>query len=148
LHAVCEFHEALAEELGVVLICEGEAEIQADPLLLRRALTNVLSNALRHTPRGGSVRLSAAQPQAHQAVITVADTGCGIADAHLARVFDRFYRAPGALERSPGGAGLGLAIVESIMSLHEGSVTIRSSPGCGTSVELNFPGATDVCRYA
>jgi signal transduction histidine kinase len=70
-------------------------------------------------------------------VLTVADTGCGIAPEHLSRIFDRFYRVEAA--RSSGGAGLGLALVQTIMKLHRGSVTATSQVGHGTTFQLVFP---------
>jgi signal transduction histidine kinase len=69
----------------------------------------------------------------------VADTGCGIASEHLPKIFDRFYRADPA--RSSGGAGLGLALVRTIMTLHHGTVTATSEIGCGTTFQLSFPAA-------
>jgi two-component system heavy metal sensor histidine kinase CusS len=142
LEAVREFHEALAEEAGVSLTCEGEGQIHADPVLFRRAVTNLVSNALRHSPRGGEVRLSVRQEDEGAAVVAVSDTGCGIAPEHLPRIFDRFYRPDRPGHHNPDGTGLGLAIVRSIMELHGGSAGIDSTPGKGTVVTLRFPSST------
>ena len=140
LEAVREFHEALAEEMGISIVCEGEAQIVADPTLLRRAITNLISNALRHTPRGGQVLLSVKQESGGGATVSVRDNGCGIGPEHLPRIFDRFYRAGRPNSDHPEGAGLGLAIVDSILALHGGSAVIESAPGKGTEVQLRFPG--------
>lgn len=137
IEAVCEFHEAVAQEQQVVLACEGSASILADPILLRRALSNVLSNALRYTSPGGRIELLL-QDLGSGTEIRVRDTGSGIGPEHLPRLFDRFYRADAA-RASHGGAGLGLSIVRSIMALHGGEVTISSTAGVGTEVRLWFP---------
>jgi len=144
LQAVAEFYQPLAEEQGVSLGCEGEGEILADPLLLRRAISNLLSNALKYTPRGGRVTLRLSAMAAAHALrvghsVAVIDSGAGIPSAHLPRLGERFYRVDAS--RSLPGAGLGLAIVKSIMALHGGSVRIDSTEGQGTTVQLDFPPA-------
>jgi two-component system heavy metal sensor histidine kinase CusS len=138
LQAVCDFYHALAEEQGVELACEGQARIPADPLLLRRALSNLLSNALNYTPRGGRVTLRAAAGPGATRTLSVIDSGIGIAPEHLAKLGDRFYRVDPSRTASPGGAGLGLAIVRSIMTLHGGSLLINSAVGRGTTASLVF----------
>ncbi len=137
--AVREFHDAVAEEQGVAVACRGEASLTADETLLRRALSNVLANALRHTPHGGRVTLTAEALPDGAVALRVSDTGCGIAPADLPRVCDRFWRADSARANYPEGTGLGLAIVKSIMSLHGGSLAIQSEPARGTTVTLLFP---------
>jgi two-component system heavy metal sensor histidine kinase CusS len=112
LRAVCDFYSALAEEQGVELVCQGQTGITADPMLLRRALSNLLSNALKYTPRGGRVTLLAAEGPGTTRTLSVIDSGVGIASEHLAKLGDRFYRADPSRGASPGGAGLGLAIVK------------------------------------
>lgn len=138
LEAVRDFHEAVAEEQGVTIVCEGEASLDADALLLRRALSNLLANALRYTPRGGRIVL-AARGGNESVELSVRDTGCGIAPPHLPKVFDRFYRADSSRAHYADGTGLGLAIVKSIMDLHGGSASLHSEPGVGTTVTLAFP---------
>jgi two-component system heavy metal sensor histidine kinase CusS len=141
VEAVREFHEAAADDQGVEVICQGKARLYTDPMLFRRAVSNLLSNALQYTPRGGTITI-AVEELADQAVeVSVRDTGCGIESEHLPRVFDRFYRADRARSHSPKGTGLGLAIVKSIMDLHQGTITIQSEPGKGTTVTLRFPPA-------
>jgi two-component system, OmpR family, heavy metal sensor histidine kinase CusS len=138
LQAVCDFYHALAEEQGVELACEGQTGITADPMLLRRALSNLLSNALKYTPRGGRVTLRAAKGPGTTRTLSVIDSGVGIASEHLAKLGDRFYRADPSRGAGPGGAGLGLAIVRSIMTLHGGSLLIDSTVGRGTTASLVF----------
>jgi two-component system, OmpR family, heavy metal sensor histidine kinase CusS len=138
LQAVCDFYHALAEEQGIELACQGQTGITADPMLLRRALSNLLSNALKYTPRGGRVTLSAAEGPGTTRTLSVIDSGIGIASEHLAKLGDRFYRADPSRGAGPSGAGLGLAIVRSIMTLHGGSLLIDSTIGQGTTASLVF----------
>ena len=139
LDAIREFHEALAEDHGVSVTCRGQADVYADPILFRRAVSNLLSNAMRHTPRGGQIVLSTEQTDEHGALVRVSDTGCGIANEDLARVCERLYCADQGTARVAEGTGLGLAIVKSIAELHGGTVVVESSPGQGTTVTLRFP---------
>ena len=102
-------------------------------------LANLLTNALRHTPPGGTVKVSARQ-RAEQLEIAVADNGEGIAPEHLDRVFERFYRIDPARSRASGGTGIGLAIVRAIVEAHGGTVTATSpGTGSGTTVTLLLP---------
>ena len=130
--AVRDFHEAAAEEQGVRLIVEGAARVDAEPAMLRRALTNLVTNALAHTPRGGTVTVRVTG-QNSATVFSVSDTGHGIAPEHLPRIFDRFYRADSA---RGGGAGLGLSIAKSIAELHGGTLTAASGPGATFTLTL------------
>ncbi len=132
---VCEFYAPLAEDLGVNLSHSGAGMLNAEPVLFRRAVSNLVANALNNTPRGGKVEVSAATEDG-LVTITVQDTGKGIAAEHLPHIFDRFYRVDGS--RTQGGAGLGLSIVKSIMDLHGSDVTVKSTPGSGTEITLVF----------
>lgn len=138
LRAMADLYEAVAQEQGVRLAWSGGGALDADPILLRRAVGNLLSNAIRHTPSGGTVRLQASQ-EPDGTVIAVEDSGPGIPMEEVARVFDRFYRSPWSRSRHPQGLGLGLAIVKSIMELHGGRVEIARSPDGGAAVRLIFP---------
>ena len=117
----------------------GKGSIYADVILFQRAVSNLIANALQHTPPGGRVTVAIERDSA-QVEIGVADTGCGISQEHLAKVFDRFYRVDRARASYPHGTGLGLAIVKTIMGLHQGSVTVESQVGEGTRASLKFPG--------
>jgi two-component system, OmpR family, heavy metal sensor histidine kinase CusS len=140
MEAVREFYDVVAEEQGVTVACAGEGRLNADPLLFRQALGNLLSNALHYTPRGGKVLISVAPPSDGWMDVGVTDTGAGIDPEHLPRIFDRFYRADRSRTQNPQGIGLGLAIVKSILALHGGTVAIKSTPGAGTTIVLRFPG--------
>ncbi|MHB8347050.1 MAG: heavy metal sensor histidine kinase [Acidiferrobacterales bacterium] len=138
--AVIEYHDAVAQEQGVEVVCHGQAMIDADPLLFRRAVSNLLSNALQYTPRGGRVEVVLSVLD-RSVEVTVRDSGCGIEARHLPYLFQRFYRADPARSRHPEGTGLGLAIVKSIVDLHGGAIRINSAAAQGTTVSLEFPHA-------
>src|SRR5436309_4885575 len=133
---IAAFYQTIADDHHVTISCSGNGEVYADPDLFERALANLLDNALRFTPENGSIQITLSDHEADFEV-AVSDSGCGIAPEHLPRVFDRFYRAESS--RSSDGAGLGLALVKSIVDLHGGSATIQSEIGSGTTVTLRFP---------
>jgi len=133
-------YDAVGEERGIELRCEGAARVTASPMLLRRALINLVSNAVKYTPAGGRVEISIARA-AEGTEICVRDDGDGIPEEHLPRIFDRFYRVDSARSRDPGGTGLGLAIVKSIVDLHGGRVEVSSKLQQGTTVTLLLPDA-------
>ncbi|WP_030677946.1 sensor histidine kinase [Streptomyces sp. NRRL B-1347] len=133
-------HQARADAAGVRLSAraEGDPWLTADPLRLRQAIGNLVSNAVRHTPAGGSVTVTS-RVVSGRVAIEVADTGTGIAAADLPHVFDRFWRADKSRTRATGGSGLGLAIVRNLVQAHGGTVTARSLPGHGTTFTLDLP---------
>lgn len=120
-----DYFEAWAEERGVSLAQTGSASVPGDRLMLRRALSNLISNAIRHTPPGQTVQVSLAG-QGDKATISVENPGMEIPAEHLPRLFDRFYRVDPSRQRKGDGAGLGLAIVKSIVDAHGGSITVTS----------------------
>jgi heavy metal sensor kinase len=137
----------VAEErgLGLVVAAEDGATVPGDPAQLRQILGNLLDNAMRFTPAGGSVRLEVSRPNASfEVVITIADSGSGIPPEHLARVFDRFAKVDKARTRDAGGrtGGLGLAICKAIVEAHGGRIALDSWPGRGTTVTVHLPMAT------
>lgn len=136
IEKIATYYRTIAEERHVTITCQGEGEIYADPILFGRALSNLVDNALRFTPAGGTILISVAL-QPTQSAVSVKDTGCGIAAEHIPRVFDRFYRTDSS--RSSEGVGLGLALVKSISDLHGGGATMRSEVNRGTVVTLTFP---------
>jgi two-component system, OmpR family, phosphate regulon sensor histidine kinase PhoR len=108
-------------------------------------LTNLVDNALRHTPAGGRIVCRAA-PADGGIEIAVRDTGAGIAREHLPRIFERFYRADPSRSRSAGGSGLGLAIVKHLVEAHGGRVAADSELGAGTTVRCWFPSPSQTSR--
>jgi two-component system heavy metal sensor histidine kinase CusS len=133
---IAAFYELVAEEQKLTIGRSGQANFFADETLFGRAISNLLENALHHTPMGGTILISVANRGA-QSELTVKDSGSGMAAEHLPRVFDRFYRADPS--RSSEGLGLGLAMVKSITDLHGGSATVTSELDRGTTVTLSFP---------
>ncbi|MEV0901607.1 ATP-binding protein [Actinoplanes sp. NPDC049802] len=116
-------------------------EVRADVERMGQVFGNLLDNALRHTPAGGSVTVTAGRDRAGVR-ITVTDTGEGVAAEHLPHLFERFYRVDAARDRSHGGSGIGLAIVRAIVTEHGGRVTARSDgPGEGTAFMVILPTA-------
>lgn len=136
IQKIAEFYQTLADEHHVTITCSGNGEIYADPDLFERAVGNLLDNALRFTPERGSIDIAVSK-NGNAFEVAVRDNGAGIAPEHLPHVFDRFYRAESS--RTSDGAGLGLALVKSIVDLHGGSADIESHVGRGTTVKLTFP---------
>ena len=136
-YSLSEFYEALAEEKGVSLDCSGSGSILGDRLMLRRAVNNLLSNAMRHTPAGGRIAVRVHDSDGSTIVLSVANTGETIAPEHLPRLFDRFYRTDASRQHFGEGAGLGLAITRSIAHTHGGDVFVRSENGL-TTFELRI----------
>jgi len=116
---------------------EAGDEVSADPERLALVLSNLISNAIRHTPAGGAVTLSAV-PAGDQVRFVVADTGEGIPGAYLDRIFDRFFRVPG---RQAGGVGLGLYLVRELVGAHGGQVGVESESGQGSRFWFTLPRA-------
>jgi len=108
---------------------------------LRQILSNLVRNAVRHTPEGGIIALTA-RAEDLWLVLSVADTGEGIPPEHLPRIFERFYRVDQARSRASGGAGLGLAIVKEFVELMGGRVTVESTVGEGTCFQVYLPRVT------
>lgn len=136
---VANFYQALADEQEVSLTYSGVGQVYADPDLFRRALGNLIANAIAHTPSHGTVAVVADARVENEVAIRVIDNGCGIDATHLPHILDRFYRVDGARQRLGEQIGLGLSIVASIMKLHQGTIAIDSKMGYGTTVTLTFP---------
>jgi heavy metal sensor kinase len=131
----------IAEARGVDLAVEpppDDVEVQGDEALLRRAVLNLVDNAVKYTEAGGSVRLSVSR-EGDRARVDVTDTGIGIAPAERERIFERFFRVDRARVRSEGGAGLGLSIVRWAVEEHGGEVAVRSEPGRGSTFSILLP---------
>lgn len=140
VRSLFEFYEALADEKQVRLSCMGDGGVSGDRLMLRRAIGNLLSNAIRHTPVGGRVDVGIDGASPEGVTLTVENTGDDIPAEHLPRLFDRFYRVAPSRQRSCEGAGLGLAITRSIARAHGGDAGVRSRDGV-TTFELELPAA-------
>ncbi|WP_373188254.1 heavy metal sensor histidine kinase [Halopseudomonas sp.] len=141
LHAVterlCEYFEGMAEDQKLTLtnLCSGHLVVE--PEMLTRALANLIANALRYTEPGSTITIASREEATHTR-ISVHNPGPGIAAEHLPRLFERFYRADPSRSQPGDSGGLGLSIVEAIMRLHGGTVSITNIAS-GVSFELNFP---------
>ncbi|AGZ42504.1 sensor histidine kinase [Actinoplanes friuliensis] len=136
-------HRAVAKEAGIALTVDVPApvRVEADPDRLRQVLGNLLTNAIRYTDAGGHV-LVRVREEASEAVLTVEDTGVGMTEADLSRVFDRFWRADPARQRATGGTGLGMTIAHRIVTDHGGRIEVTSELGKGTKFTVHLPIAT------
>jgi signal transduction histidine kinase len=138
---VVQKFELDAERRRLCIRAEGSAElpfVKADIALVERVLQNLIDNALRHTPAGGSVTVIT-RARERDVLITVADTGSGIPKDHLPHIFDRLYRVDKSRDSRSGGAGLGLAIARQVIELHGGRITVESEPGRGTAFSFSLP---------
>ncbi|MFN0162884.1 MAG: heavy metal sensor histidine kinase [Burkholderiales bacterium] len=133
-----EYFSPLAEEKGIRMNVRGSASVVGDRLMIQRALSNLLSNALRYAPADGCIRIEIADGT-QGVTLTVENSGDGIGAEHLSRLFERFYRVDPARSRAEGGTGLGLAIVRTIMRMHDGAEEVTSAPQGPTQFTLRFP---------
>ncbi len=130
----------LAEDKGVAVACnvEGKVSVDGDRSRIKQVVVNLLDNAIKYTPAGGSISLNV-HARGGKAVLEVADTGMGIPAGALPHLFERFFRVDKARSRDAGGAGLGLAIVKSICAAHGGKVEVESVEGKGSCFRVELP---------
>jgi two-component system, OmpR family, sensor histidine kinase BaeS len=141
LENVCLVHNQSAARKGISLERRSASDlplVSMDPGRMQQVMNNLVDNALRYTPEGGSVILSA-QVVDNMLEIRTQDSGTGIAKGELDRVFDRFYRSDPSRQREHGGSGLGLAIARSIVEKHNGRIWAESQPGQGTTIVIHLP---------
>ncbi|MDP1735552.1 MAG: heavy metal sensor histidine kinase [Sulfuritalea sp.] len=131
-----DFFDALAEEIGLRLTLTGSGQVSGDKLMLRRALANLISNAIRHTPANGSIRVDI-EACSEGTKLSVENSGEPIPPEQLSRIFDRFYRGDSSRHGGGEGAGLGLAITRSIVRAHGGEIAVRPVSG-GVCFELRM----------
>jgi signal transduction histidine kinase len=138
LAEVVELYEDVADAKGVNVALEpgDEVTVNAERDRLRQVFANLLDNAIKYTPAGGKVRLSVRRADA-TAVVSIADTGAGIAPEHLPRIWERLYRADAS--RSSRGLGLGLSLVKAYVQAHGGTVEAVSEPGVGSTFTVRLP---------
>jgi heavy metal sensor kinase len=141
---VVDTMRTVAEAKGLHLHLVGSAAVlvHGDEARLRQVFYNLLDNAIKYTPEGGTVEVRV-ETKDQVAVVTVRDTGIGIAPEHLSRVFDRFYRVDKARTRAEGGTGLGLSIAKMIVTAHGGQIELASVPGQGTACTVTLPTEPD-----
>jgi two-component system phosphate regulon sensor histidine kinase PhoR len=131
---------AMGKKIALVQVCGAEISARLNPSLVIQAVINLVDNAIKYSDPGKAVEVSCGT-DGPWITIRVRDEGCGIAEHHLPRLFERFYRVDKARSRSLGGTGLGLAIVKHIVQAHRGSVIVESELGEGTSFTLFLPGS-------
>jgi two-component system phosphate regulon sensor histidine kinase PhoR len=142
--SVVRAHEARAESAGITLSHEYDDDgqsaltVTADPEGLRTILENLVDNALKYTAPGGRVTVRCGREDA-AALVSVTDTGMGIAPEHQQRIFERFYRVDKARSRDQGGTGLGLAIVKHLAQVFGGGISVQSQPGQGSTFTVRLP---------
>jgi len=141
IHTLMSDFQAAAEQVGLALAAEVALDLPplfGDPHHLRRVLDNLLGNALKFTPAGGTVTVRLWRDEG-EAVLEVADTGVGIPRGQLDRIFERFYQVDGSTSRRYGGTGLGLALVKEVIEAHSGTVGVESEPGRGSTFTVRLP---------
>lgn len=129
----------MAEEKGAKFSCQGHALLNGDPMLFRRAISNLLLNALNYSPPGVEVNIVVREVGEQSLEIVVSDTGFGIPQEKLPWIFNRLYRGDGSHLLNASGAGLGLSLVKAVMDLHGGTVSVVSELEVGTTFTLHFP---------
>ena len=131
---------AQSKNVALLIDAGGGAVVLGDPVAIRQLVANLVENGIRYTRPGGSVA-ARLRSQDGCVVLEVEDTGIGIAEEDLPRVFDEFYRGANAREYAAEGTGLGLAICKVIAERHGGNITVESRPGHGTCFTVTLPGA-------
>jgi len=130
--------KAQEKQTTVDLICEDDIQARINPALLEQAILNLIDNAIKYTPANGTVKINVDKNE-KELRIAVQDNGCGIDNKHISRIFERFYVVDKSRSRKLGGTGLGLAIVKHIAQVHGGYVTVKSSPGKGSTFSIHLP---------
>jgi signal transduction histidine kinase len=133
--------EVLVEEKGQRITVQGEegVTLKGDRVFLRQALVNIIHNAVKHSPVGGTIFVGVHGEPAGSILLEVADSGPGIAPEHSARIFDRFYRVDESRSREAGGAGLGLSIAQWAVRVHGGDIHLRATEGSGCTFQISLP---------
>lgn len=141
IHEVASLYQYQTQRKNIAFtldVAQDLPNIEVDPGRMTQVLTNILDNALRHTPEGGTIVLSAKEYR-DQVELAIQDSGPGLPAEDLERIFERFYRADASRQREDGGSGLGLAIAKSIVQAHGGQLSAESEPGNGLRVRVLLP---------
>ena len=141
--------EALSKGRHVITVEDRtDIDLVGSPRELHSAFSNLVSNAVRYTPEGGSIAIVFDRDADGGAVLSVRDSGYGIPESHLPRLTERFYRVSTSRSRELGGTGLGLAIVKHVLQLHQGRLEVTSAVGEGSTFSCRFPAGRSVARVA
>ncbi|URN94495.1 MAG: cell wall metabolism sensor histidine kinase WalK [Candidatus Pristimantibacillus lignocellulolyticus] len=130
---------AIRKNIHVNMTSPEEFYMEADEDRLRQILVNLLSNAINYTPEGGTINIVISETKEENILISISDTGIGIPEKDLPRIFERFYRVDKARSRISGGTGLGLSIVKHLVELHKGTISVSSTVGVGTKFTIELP---------
>jgi len=135
----CELFTPVAEDKGITLRCgiPDGISLSADTRMIQRMVSNLFDNAMKYTPSGGGVDVNVSENTSGQVIIAISDTGAGISDGDLPRIFERFYR--GDQSRSQAGIGLGLSLARAIARSYRGDITATSVPGRGSTFIISLP---------
>ena len=142
IQKIAKTMELLFAEKGIQLVLhcsEPSLYIAADQVRFPQIILNLLDNALHYTKKGGKVTIQVSKTSNAQAKITIIDTGIGMEQTELPHIFERFYRTEDSRSRKSGGSGIGLSIVQDLIKLHQGSISVESKIGSGTIFHLFFP---------
>jgi two-component system heavy metal sensor histidine kinase CusS len=139
IRKVCSFYEAIADEHGAVIVCQGSGRLYGNQLMFSRIIANLVANALYYSPPGVKIDIFVKEAPDRYLEVYITDTGYGMEEYEVSHIFDRFYRGENLRTLHPEGSGLGLSIVKSVMDLHGGAIEIESSPSKGTIILLRFP---------
>ncbi|HAM49382.1 MAG TPA: hypothetical protein DCP92_01280 [Nitrospiraceae bacterium] len=139
VHNACELFGPIAEDKGVSLTCRVPDKIilSGDIRMIQRMLSNILDNAVKYTPPGGKVEVLVSKNEKQDVIVSVQDTGVGISEVDLPRIFQRFYRCDQS--RSQAGTGLGLSLARAIARAHGGDITVVSRPSQGSTFTIVLP---------
>jgi signal transduction histidine kinase len=141
LQEVASLYQYQAQKKNIKLdldIASHLPKLEIDPGRMTQVLTNILDNATRHTPEGGTITLSA-KKTGNAVELAIQDSGPGLPPQETERIFERFYRADASRQRGDGGSGLGLAIAKSIVQAHNGQLSAESEPGKGLKITISLP---------
>lgn len=138
MRVVAEFLSLVADERALAIEVSGVAQIRGNRILVQRAITNLLSNALRHARHGSTIHAEIASTE-EGTTLSITNEGAGVAKVDAEKIFERFYRVDADRSRESGGTGLGLAIVRSIMRAHGGDIGVKSDAEGPTTFDLHFP---------
>jgi two-component system, OmpR family, sensor histidine kinase BaeS len=142
LSSIQELQEPIFRQKGVglhVIPAEEKIEFKGDPDKVTQILTNVVNNALKYTPAGGNVTISAINDEEEMAGFMIKDEGIGMSSQDLPHIFERFYRGDKSRDRKTGGIGIGLSIVKALVEAHKGTITVESELDKGTTFIILFP---------
>jgi two-component system heavy metal sensor histidine kinase CusS len=142
INLVKEYYQSMADDFNINIIFSGEGELYGNSIMIRRMISNLLSNSIKYSPPFKNIYINLFQDQNNVVKILIRDEGLGIPEEHLSKIFSRFYRVDGSRTQQSGGFGLGLPIVKSIVELHHGTISIMSKPNQGTLVEIIFAQAS------